>query len=165
MYEAVGDTGPILHLYEINHLGLLSIFSHLVLPLSVVEELRIYGLNLADLTDVRVSVMPVDQAHRDAMLVTEQSPAIHSADAEVFLLAYGNSSRLMLTDDLVLRRRLEANGIVVVGSVGILVRAYKTGRLTRSELEMAIDTLFTVSTLYLSRAFCVYVRQLLSELP
>lgn len=52
-----------------------------------------------------------------------------------------------------------------VGSIGVLVRAYRTGRLERGELESAVDALFTASTLYLSRAFRAYVRRLLANLP
>jgi len=70
----------------------------------------------------------------------------------------------VLTDDLALRRRLENQGVTVVGSVGVLVRAYTTGRIRRDELEGAVDTLFTISTLHLSRAFRAYVRHLLANL-
>jgi len=45
------------------------------------------------------------------------------------------------------------------------VRAYKTGRLTRAQLENTVEALFTNSTLHLSRAFRAYVRQLLIGLP
>lgn len=81
-------------------------------------------------------------------------------------LAYSdNFQKPVLTDDLALRRRLEAAGAIVTGSVGILVRAYKTNRLTRAQLEHALDALFSNSTLHLSRAFRTYVRQLLADLP
>ena len=84
----------------------------------------------------------------------------------MLVLAHDDGFRKpVLTDELALRHRLEASGAVVTGSVGILVRAYKTRRLTRTQLENAVDALFTDSTLHLSRAFRAYVRPLLASLP
>jgi len=167
MPEAISDTGPILHLHEIDRLDTLGVFDRLIIPGMVAGELSLYGLEDATLSTlgVRISVVPVSTASRQDIMVGD-GPLIHPADAEVFVLAEGNGFQIpVLTDDLALRRRLEARGAVVVGSIGVLVRAYRTGRLTRPELESAVDALFTVSTLRLSRAFRAYVRQLLADLP
>lgn len=168
MREAVSDTGPILHLHEIGHLNAMSVFECLSIPGLVADELRVYGLDPLGLgvEALSVVVVPVSEARRNAVLASEDSPPIQPADAEVLVLAQVQGfQQPVLTDDLVLRRRLEAHGAVVVGSVGVLVRAYKTGLLERDELEGAVDALFTVSTLHLSRAFRAYVRQLLADLP
>ena len=53
---------------------------------------------------------------------------------------------------------------LVIGSVGVLVRAYRTGLLERNELDIAVDGLFEESTLHLSSAFRAYLRKLLSDL-
>jgi len=65
---------------------------------------------------------------------------------------------------LALRQYLEIHHAVVVGSIGMLVRAYRVGQLQRGELEAAVDALFDHSTLHLSRAFRAYVRRLLTDL-
>ena len=102
MHEAITDTGPVLHLHEIDWLEALRVFDRLVMPDLVAEELR---------------------------------------------------------------RQLENHQATVVGSVGILVRAYTTGYLNRHELENATDALFTTSTLHLSRAFRSYIQHLIASLP
>ena len=71
----------------------------------------------------------------------------------------------MLTDDLALRRALEARGATVAGSVGLLIRGYSSKKLDRAELEKSIDSLIETSPLYLSPAFKVYLRKLVSDLP
>lgn len=167
MPDAISDTGPILHLHEIGQLRALGVFTDLTVPGLVVEELRIYGLDPVSLgvPGLNVSVVPVDEARRNRMLTEGGEPPLHPADAEVFVLAHDDGfQKPVLTDDLALRRRLEASGAVVTGSIGILVRACKTGWLTRAQLESAVDALFTDSTLHLSRAFRAYVRQLLAGL-
>lgn len=55
--------------------------------------------------------------------------------------------------------------VELVGSIGILVRAYTLSRIGWNELEASVDAIFTTSTLHLSRAFRTFVRQLLDGLP
>jgi predicted nucleic acid-binding protein len=60
---------------------------------------------------------------------------------------------------------LEGLGAIVVGTVGILLRAYRMQIFRRDELGQAVDDLFERSSLRLNTAFRAYVRQMLAELP
>jgi predicted nucleic acid-binding protein len=166
--DAISDTSPILHLHEINRLDMLGIFERIFIPALVADELRFYEIEPQNLgvQGVSVSVQSVSTARRDIVLTERHGPSIQPADAEVFTLSQDDGfQKPVLTDDLILRRRLESHGAIVVGTVGVLVRAYQMGKLERSHLESSIDTLFDRSTLRLSRAFRAYIRQLLSNLP
>jgi predicted nucleic acid-binding protein len=166
--EAIGDTGPVLHLQEIARLGALGILRRLTLPDLVAAELRSFGVDLERVAvpGLEFRVVPVADAEWRPLVEVVGAPTIHPADAQVLVLARARVPGVpVLTDDLALRRRLEAEGAVVVGSVGILVRAFHTGLLRREELDTAVDALFFESTLHLSRAFGAYVRRLLSDLP
>jgi predicted nucleic acid-binding protein len=167
MSEAISDTGPILHLHEINRLGALNVFEQLFTPGLVADELRVYGLDPTNLgVHARVIIVPVSETLRAEVLAESDGPMIQPADAEVFVLAREHGfQKQVLTDDLPLRRRLEAHGAMVIGSIGVLVRAHRVGLLEYADLESAIDALFDESTLHLSRAFRSYIRQLLADLP
>lgn len=168
MREAISDTGPVLHLHEIGRQAILSIFQRLIIPDLVADELRTYGLDPVQLgiAGLTCSVVLVPTKEWQAVVQAPKAPAIQPADAQVFVLAQANQfQQPVLTDDLTLRRHLEAHGAVAVGSVGVLVRAYSIGQLQRAELEEAVDALFYRSTLHMSRAFRAYVRQLLTSLP
>jgi predicted nucleic acid-binding protein len=166
--EAISDTGPILHLQEVGWQAALGIFTHLILPDLVAEELRAYGLDPLqfDLPDVTCSVVPVPVEHWHAVIHEPRGSVLHPADAQVVVVAQATQfHHPVLTDDLALRRWLEEQGSVVVGSIGVLVRAYQAGRLHRSDLDMAVEAVFDHSTLHLSRAFRAYVRQVLLSVP
>jgi predicted nucleic acid-binding protein len=166
MSEAVCDTGPILHLWEIGRTNALKIFSKVLIPALVADELSRYEVRLSKVSGgSALEVVVVDEVARRELLVSYGASEIHPADAEVVALArslhYGVP---VLTDDLTLRRRLEAEGAVVVGSVGILVRAYRKSLLSRSEVEVAVQALLSRSTLRMSSAFRTYIRSLMAEL-
>jgi predicted nucleic acid-binding protein len=154
MREAITDTGPVLHLHEIGRLEALSVFDHLAMPGLVADELRAYGLDPSRLgvSGLDAAIVAVPSEEWSPIVSEPNQPTIHPADAQVFVLAQSDRfQKPVLTDDLALRRRLESQGATVVGSVGVLVRAYTIGRLQRNELDGAIDALFTVSTLHMSR--------------
>lgn len=164
--EAISDTGPILHLNEIGKLDSLNIFERLYVTGLVANELNSYGIDVLKL-DLKTSVSLVDvdnekQFQEISKLITKP---IHPADTEVFILARDkNYSIPVLTDDLTLRRQLEKQGALVIGTIGILVKAYHNGLLNREDLEGAINSLFEESTLYISRAFRSYIQKLLADL-
>lgn len=165
--EAISDTGPVLHLHEIACLPALGVFRHISIPDLVAAELLDRGVDpsTVDIPGLALQVLPVPSEVWRPLVHADGSPAIQPADAQVLALARSHGSPCpVLTDDQVLRRRLEADGTTVVGSVGILVRAYRTGRMRRDELERAVDALFARSTLHLSRAFRAYVRRLVAAL-
>lgn len=137
------------------------------MPNLVAEEIRNYGLDPTHLGigGLSTTVIQVKQKDWESLITTVEQPIIHPADAQVFVLAQSAQfQNPVLTDDLALRQRLESQQAIVVGTVGVLIRAYTTGFLKRSELENAIATLFTASSLHLSRAFRAYIRHLTANL-
>ncbi len=166
MDESISDTGPVLHLHEIQKIFVLDIFECIHFPGSVVEELDRYGLDATNL-DIKAkkSVVNVDIKRCEELMKELSQPAIHLADAGVYILAQDMKFSLpVLTDDLALRKHLEKRGAVAVGSVGLLIRSFHSGLIERQELDNAIDKLFDQSSLHLSPAFRSYVLKLLNEM-
>jgi predicted nucleic acid-binding protein len=67
-----------------------------------------------------------------------------------------------LTDDLQLRKTWETQGHKVVGSIGILVRAFTCGSIEKVELQSAIDKLLDGSSLFTIQAFRAHVHEILA---
>ncbi len=164
--KAITDTGPILHLHEINHLNALESFEELQMTPLVVEELSRFGLEpkLLEAAGPKVAVFPPESDTWQSLL-QDGGPVIQPADAQILVLARQTHFGLpVLTDDLSLRQRVESEGGTAVGSLGILLRAYRIGALTRQRLENAVERLLKESTLHLSVTFRGYIRRLLQEL-
>jgi hypothetical protein len=163
--EAIADTGPILHLHEVGSTSALALFSRLLIPDLVLSELRVRGIDLA------AGLPGLDSSAIEAITPPQQTlpddvALLQPADQQVFAVAESRSFGVVsLTDDLALRHALETRGAVVVGSVGILVRGYTLGRLTRDALHLGIEALLERSTLHLSLPFRSYVRQMIASLP
>jgi predicted nucleic acid-binding protein len=165
--ETISDTGPVLHLHEIGQLATLTTVAPVVLPDLVLAELETRGLDLAQLGEMGVESMvsPVPTSEWEEIL-RNLAPQIQPADAQVFALARASRFQaLALTDDLSLRRLLESHGAPVTGTVGILIRAYTSSKISRWELDAAIESLFNDSSLHLSSGFRAYLRKLLEVLP
>jgi predicted nucleic acid-binding protein len=152
MTEAISDTGPLLHLHEVDQWPALRVFERVLIPDLVAEELQLYLFDLVQLmaTGTHVTIVAVERDDWTIVLNESDPPAIHSADAQVAVLARQHAYRLpILTDDLPLRKLLEKQGALVIGTIGVLVRAYTARHLTRLELDGAVEALFTASTLHL----------------
>jgi len=167
MPDAICDTGPILHLHEINCLKMLGGFDTLRLPDLVVEELRAYHPDLPTLlaNNLHTDVIQLPDTEWGEYLNSPDRPSIHAADAQGRALAHADEFRTtVLTDDLALRRRLEQHGATVAGSIGLLIRGHTLEQISYHELTRAVDALFTSSSLHLSRGFRAYVLQLIADL-
>lgn len=167
MVDAISDTGPILHLSEVDQFHALNIFARITIPNLVLQELESHNVTRGrfDKQLFELVVVDVPEPKWRPLTLKLGQPAIHAADAQVFTLAQESDfATTVLTDDLALRHQLESVQGIAVGTIGILIRAYKQTVLTRRQLDSSIDALFTVSTLHASRAFKAYIEKLLSDL-
>ncbi len=72
---------------------------------------------------------------------------------------------LLLTDDLAARGAARKLGIRPVGSLGIIVRSYRLGRVSLSEAQDRIEQLHSVSTLFVTRDLIDLALAQLAEKP
>ncbi len=161
----VSDTGPLLHLTEIGCSHLLTIFSNLMISPQVEAELVQYRIR-EHIKKVLGDHLTIANVEPHEIKIQQQNLTgfqIQLTDMSVVILTSKYKPEITLTDDLELRKVLEHQEHTVTGSIGILIRAFKTQRLTQTELITHLDQLFDDSTLYLSREFYVHVQNLINQ--
>ncbi|ATZ61392.2 MAG: hypothetical protein BME93_04765 [Methanosarcinales archaeon Met12] len=141
--KAVSDTGPIIHLNEIDCLDVLKLFD-VVIPLEVESEVK----NMGILFKVKTQRLTKKEKNRAAMLVRKYG--IDLGEATAIALAEHSGIKLFFTDDLDARLVADRFNLEPHGSVGILLRAFREGILTKEEVEKKVTELETGSSLFIT---------------
>jgi len=167
MTSAVCDSGPLTHLWQIGQWQAFSTFDAIYVSAQVAQEVARH-VSLAQMVAVAGRDVIVDvvskQEIAEARRTVPTGLTLHEADLAMLALARWLAPDLVLTDDLATRQAVEAQGQTPMGSVGVLLRAYRAGFLDAIALDQAIEGLFIQSTLYLSPNFKSYVRRLIATL-
>jgi predicted nucleic acid-binding protein len=152
--SAVVDAGPLIHLGEIGALSLLRLFPAIYIPGAVWQEAVASGR----VVSADLEILP--NLHRCELLpesVTRFSRAyslmhLHTGERESLYVCIQDNIHLLLTDDLAVRKAAKLLELTPVGSLGVIVRAYKMLMLTLSQAERYILDLQDVSSLFVTRA-------------
>jgi predicted nucleic acid-binding protein len=166
--EAVADAGPLIHLREVECLSLLTVFDAIHAPDAVWQE-------TADSGRVpEVALLSLEIIHRHSLLgseVTRYAQAngletLHGGERESLYLCRQIGVPILLTDDLAVREACKRLALTPVGSLGIVARAYRMGKLSLAEAERSIEALYDVSTLFVTRTIVdLAIEQLRSHPP
>lgn len=123
----VCDTSPITNLAAVGRLELLKeLFGLVLICESFRDELQadggVYpGSNVASLDWIEV------RAAANQMLVDQLRKTIHLGEAESFVVALECQADLVLLDDADGRSAAQQCGLTVMGTLGVLIRAKRTG--------------------------------------
>lgn len=151
--EAVVDAGPLIHLHEVGALDLLAVLDRLHVPDAVWHEA------------FERHHVPEAAVHRQSMVIRHdvaadlprfaarpELAALHRGELECLLVCTAGGPSTLLTDDLAVRRVAKSLGLTPVGSLGVVVRAYRDGEIDVAAAEARIERLYSVSSLYVTRA-------------
>ncbi len=141
--KAASDAGPIIHLNEIGCLDVLKLFD-VVIPLEVESEVQ----NIEIVFQVKTQRLTKKEKNRAAMLIRKYG--IDLGESAAIALAEHSGIKLFFTDDLDARLVAKQFNLEPHGSVGILLRAFREGLLTRKNVEKKIEELEAASSLFIT---------------
>lgn len=129
MREVVSNTSPLLYLHQLGRIDLLpALYSHVLVPASVVEELaagRAAGHDVpsvAGLPWARVVSSPT-------LALLALATDLGRGEAEAIAIAHERNALLILDDGLA-RRHAKLVGVTLTGTLGVLVKAKGTGHIS-----------------------------------
>jgi len=138
---AVADTGPLIHLAEIDSLELLSAFDRLYIPETVHAELEAGGVPLA-LSEVEYELVELSERR-------SHFPELDAGETSALTVAIEQGADL-LTDDLDAREVAMEDGVEVHGSVGVIALGYARGLLERDEAAARMRALQRETSLFVT---------------
>jgi predicted nucleic acid-binding protein len=151
--SAVADAGPLIHLAEIDGLSLLSVFENLCLPeavcLEVFKDDRISQSDAFGLGIVRQYTL--DQQELAQFIKANNLEELHFGERESLSLCKHLAIQVLLTDDLAVREVARRLNLTPVGSLGVVVRAYRAGQISLAEAERDLMSLYEASSLFVTR--------------
>lgn len=159
----VSNTGPLLHLGEADALILLSWTGEVSIPKAVDSEMTQQNPLWRGQRPTWIHVQELTASYKIEAEAWQQAGLLESGEAEAISLARQVEARWLLTDDAAARLFAQTLGIEVHGSVGIVLWAAATGRLTRADTEAALERL-AQSSLWISPKVLAEAKAALDQL-
>jgi len=156
--KAVSDTGPLLHLSEIQCQNALDIVQQLLVPPEMNLELRKRQVALD-----RIQVIGLTAKGKDRSKILVQEYSLDLGEAEAIALALQEQISLFLTDDLDARTTAKKYNLEVHGTLGILARAYREGIFSKEETFSKIDLLYNSSSLFITKGLVLDIKRTIEE--
>lgn len=159
----VSDTSPISSLFLAGYLQLLpDTFGRVVVPERVFEELlvleRDFGHDLAPLKNAAWLEVRTVQV---SVTLQQMRQTLHEGEAEAIMLAKELQADYLLIDEQEGRAFATAEGLRVVGVLGVLLEAKNRGRI--QSVKIAVDELVAKSKFWVSEKVYLQVMKLAGE--
>lgn len=158
---AVLDAGPLIHLDEIGSLHLLAGYREVLLPAIVEREARRHrpAINL-DAIPCLVRVADEERVP-EAMFVLATQFGLHVGELAAITVLRAHHGDCLLSDDAAARAMAEAIGLQVRGTIGLILRGWQRGQISKADARTLLGELPHRSTLHLRAGLLAQVlRQL-----
>lgn len=140
MSVVVSNASPLINLARVDHFDLLAVFySRIVIPQVVYEEVVVRGAGREGSREVRDASWIEVQSPQDELAVRALATELGAGEASAIILAQELGASLLLIDEIRGRRIARQLGLQVRGTLGILARARREGRI--SGLRATLDLL------------------------
>lgn len=152
----ISDSGPLIHLDELDSLDLLNDFKQIMVPDAVWREVQVHrptSLQTSKTILLR-SIVPNPSPVIDALTPLY---CLHSGEREALTLCLAYPLSTLLTDDTAARLAAKTLNISAHGTIGILVRSIRRHLRTKEEILELLSSIPRCTTLHVRPAFLAEV--------
>ncbi len=150
--KVVCDSGPVIHLDELNCLYLLEDFQEVLIPDAVYKEIKRHCPLSLNKLNVPFIFSPGNIPDNTRLLTLCRIFSLDAGETEALTLMEKNPQGIFLTDDASARMAAEQMGFRVHGTIGILVRAIRRAQMEAKEVLDVLKEIPTKSTLHIKRS-------------
>ncbi len=136
----ISNTTPISNLLHADNISLLAkLFGTVYIPDAVANEVNVIFSSCAEWQKCVEKEQIIIQSISNTIFVKQMVPFLHKGEAEAICLSLEKKAKLCLIDDKDARTIAQLNNLPVTGTLGILLKAKKTGLI--SSVKELIDRL------------------------
>ena len=144
--RSISDTGPIIHLTEIDSLVVLDIFSEILIPEEVSNELRLSKT----LIHKKIKIFGIRPEFKNNVKVLTNQENLDLGEASAIIISIQEKADCFLTDDLDARNVALKYNLEVHGTVGVILRAFREKIINKKVAIEKIKELHTNSSLFIT---------------
>lgn len=159
--KAASNTGPLLHLKEIELLKTLHVFKELYIPEEVKNELKRNNVNIPS----HIKVIALYPKSKDVSQILINEFSLDLGEAEAIALSLQEKIKYFLTDDLDARSAASNYNIEVHGTIGIILRAFREGIIDKKTSIEKIHELYTKSSLFITKDLINEIIRAINKFP
>ena len=145
--RVVSNTGPILHLTEIDFINVFNTFSHIFIPEEVANELRKNKVIIPK----KIKVITIKSEFKDIVKILTNQHNLDLGEAQAISLTMQEKSDYFLTDDLDAREVAKSYNLEVHGTIGIILRAFREKIIDKKTAIEKINDSHTKSSLFITK--------------
>ena len=140
--KVVVNSTPLIALSLVDKLSLLKeIFSEVIVPKSVFEEVAVLGKGRPGSEEVKAAMWLTLSEPQDRGPLPPSLLGLDAGEMDVILLAKEVGADYVIIDERLGRRVAKSLGLKVKGTLGILLAAYQSGLIAREEAEKVVEEL------------------------
>jgi predicted nucleic acid-binding protein len=154
---AVLDAGPLIHLDELGRLRLLSDFKQLLVPQAVLDEALRHrpGMKPAVLSNLEIISDPPPLS-ADLLKLADEF-ALHAGERAALAVLKLRGGHFLLSDDSAARSVALAAGFQTHGTIGLILRSHRRGRVSKTEMLLLLRELSARTTLHINKDFLAVI--------
>lgn len=146
--NAVFDTGPFIHLHEINQLGVSDVVEEKYISSEVRQELGHWAVPLGMIKNLAVKSLALE--NKDMAKAICGRYGLEVGEATSIALARQEKIRLFFTDDLEAREVARTFALDAHGTLGLVTRSLREKRITKENAIDVVKALAQQSSLFLT---------------
>jgi predicted nucleic acid-binding protein len=147
--KIVCDSGPIIHLDELNCLHLLADFQEILVSHNVHKEIKRHRRIDFKKFDLPFILVPEKIPNTEFLLTLCRIYSLDTGEIEALAYMEENPQAIFLTDDASARMVAEQMGLKVHGTIGILVRSIRRGQMGVEEVLCILKDVPSQTSLYI----------------
>ncbi|MEK6855552.1 MAG: DUF3368 domain-containing protein [Nanoarchaeota archaeon] len=144
--NAISNTGPIIHLSEINLTETLKIFKTITIPLEVSKEIKKHNIPIPK----NIKIISIDAQSKNIVNLLTNQYNLDMGESEAIALTIQTNSDYFLTDDLDARITAKVYNLKVHGTIGIILRAFKEKIINKELAITKIKEMHSQSSLFIT---------------